>query len=300
MLNTLSLKVYSFYCLLCLQPRKTLKINHLEVNNSPFTGLLAFFNSANFHKSKIIRTFVKKHMTMIKKINISDILPSAGPLPNIHREALAAAETEKAEKRKTAKELADIKWREKQRLKRLKANEDIPVGRTPYAHRKIQEQEAKIELVEAIEEEYKSRTSEMAERSLPYHHGTGELLKMQGTTRGEVVKLMSSLNINLSLQLTKGDTANMLACLLTCNEQQLIALQKNSKIPIAIKIVIKRLLEDSSLGNMETIEKLWDRIFGKANMSLNLPDQAQVAGILPNTPVSREAYILIRETLIGQ
>ena len=51
--------------------------------------------------------------------------------------------------------------------------------------------------------------------------------------------------------------------------------------------------------HMMTVEKLWDRIFGKAGMMLNLPEQTQqMTGIIPNTPVSREAYIVIRDTLL--
>ena len=90
-----------------------------------------------------------------------------------------------------------------------------------------------------------------------------------------------------------------MACLLTANETQLKALYQNRKIPIAIKTVIKRIMDDAKLGNIETVEKLWDRVFGKTGMMLDLPKQAQVAtGIIPNTPVSREAYILIRDTLL--
>lgn len=90
-----------------------------------------------------------------------------------------------------------------------------------------------------------------------------------------------------------------MACLLTCNEAQLAALYNNKKIPIVIKTVIKRLQEDAKLGNIETVEKLWDRVFGKGQMQLNLPEQQQLqTGIIPNVPVSREAYLIIRENLI--
>ena len=118
------------------------------------------------------------------------------------------------------------------------------------------------------------------------------------TTRPEILRLLASLNVNMNMQLSKTDTANLLTCLLTCNEQQINAIYKNNKVPIAIKIVIKRLLDDLKCGSMDTVEKLWDRVFGKANMVVNLPEQTQVQGIIPNTPISREAYIVIRDTLM--
>ena len=125
-----------------------------------------------------------------------------------------------------------------------------------------------------------------------------QIMLSQGTTRPEIVKLLSSLNINLDLQLSKTDTANLLACLLTANQKQLQAIYDNDKTPLAIKIVVKRLMNDSKIGEIQTVEKLWDRIFGKTGMMLDLPQESKAAGIIPNTPVSREAYILIRESLL--
>lgn len=118
------------------------------------------------------------------------------------------------------------------------------------------------------------------------------------TTRPEILRLLASLNVNMNMQLSKTDTANLLTCLLTCNESQINAIYKNNKVPVAIKIVIKRLLDDLKCGSMDTVEKLWDRVFGKGNMVVNLPGQVQEQGIIPNMPISREAYIVIRDTLM--
>ena len=132
--------------------------------------------------------------------------------------------------------------------------------------------------------------------------GHSDLSPYAGTTKRDVVKLLDSLNINLNLYLTRTDTYNLLSCLLTCNENQLNALYSNPRVPLAIKTVIKRLKEDAKLGNVETIERLWDRIFGKTNAAmLELPQQNQsLPGIIPNTVVSREAYMVIRDTIIGK
>ena len=115
--------------------------------------------------------------------------------------------------------------------------------------------------------------------------------------------MLNSLNINLSLNLSQSDTYNLLGCLLTCNEAQLHALYNNNKVPLAVKTIIKRLLDDSKLGNTKTIEKLWDRIFGKAGKAvfeMPLQQHTVAQGIIPNTIVSREAYTIIRDTIIGK
>lgn len=127
------------------------------------------------------------------------------------------------------------------------------------------------------------------------------------TSRYDINKLLAQLNINRDLQLSKRDTADLLASILTCNETQLQALISNPKIPVSIKTIIKRIQLDANLGNIETIEKLWDRLFGKQG----LQDQTSISpqasqtcnadgtnSIIPNTPISREAYVILRETIM--
>lgn len=131
--------------------------------------------------------------------------------------------------------------------------------------------------------------------SLP---NANELKQMRSTSRKEISRLMDQLNINLDVQLSKTDTFNLLACLLTCNETQLQALYRNPKIPLAIKTIVKRIIDDAKVGDISTVEKLWDRVFGK---NAQLQNDNQLENILiPKTPVSREAYIVLRDTLIGK
>ena len=252
---------------------------------------------------------------------LADILPNRPIVPgmsNPDTSKLVEQEAARIKLKRDAKELARIKYLEKQRLKNLQAKqekrqslaeelgvEEIPDGQTELQAKRIAEQQKRVEAIEAIEAQTVEplKATELAER---HNSGKGSYssvirsaLQLQGVSRPEITKLLTSLNINLSVQLTKQDTANLLACLLTCNHSQLQALMTNKKVPVVIKTVIKRLIEDEKLGNIETIEKLWDRIFGKGPMQLSLPEGQQLqTGIIPNQPVSREAYILIRDTLI--
>lgn len=248
---------------------------------------------------------------------LSDILPDRPVVPgfdNNKTSQMINQEAHRIASKQDAKELARIKYLECQKLKKLKDKEakrqslaeelgldSIPDGQTEHQARMIAEQQKRIEAIEAIEAKTVQPLDalELADKTKSYSSTIGKALQLQGTSRPEILKLLTSLNINLSVQLTKQDTANLLACLLTCNEAQLAALYNNKKIPIVIKTVIKRLQEDAKLGNIETVEKLWDRVFGKGQMQLNLPESQQLqTGIVPNVPVSREAYVIIRDTLI--
>lgn len=125
-------------------------------------------------------------------------------------------------------------------------------------------------------------------------------LRLQGTSRPEMDALLSKIGLDLSLRLTKNDTANLLACLLTCNETQLKALKEDARVPVVIKTVINRLLEDVETGSMATVMTLWHRVFGDKPLE-DAPQQGPAdvfAGVIPGQPVSREAYVVIRDTLM--
>ena len=196
--------------------------------------------------------------------------------------------------------LARIKMRELKELKKLeKQKEDPTYGMTEKQKEKHEKEMARIK--ENIAELSMIEESPEAQNFLA--EGFSDVSPYSGTTKRDVVKLLNSLNINLSLCLTQSDTYNLLSCLLTCNETQLGALYKNPKVPLAIKTVIKRLKDDAALGNIETVEKLWDRVFGKSNkVSLEMPSAhtTVMQGIIPSTVVSREAYTIIRDTIIGK
>lgn len=193
---------------------------------------------------------------------------------------------EKARNRATASELARIRAN---RARQGQSPEEIDANKA--RDRKIAER-----LVDA------SNTKSGKGVTKPVRLLGKDMVNVSGaTTPIGVKKLLNSLNINLDIQLTQTDTKNLLATLLTCNEQQLMALYNNKKVPISIKTVIKRLLDDSKLGNIDTVERLWDRIFGKNNLVISAPTNVEVLpGIIPGQPVSREAYMVIRETLIGK
>lgn len=253
--------------------------------------------------------------------SLSAIIPDRPGAPGIsgpNTLELVAKEAASIKEKKDAREIARIKYREKRKLRELEAKQEkrreqheelakelglevIPDDQTPSEARRIAEQKERVKAIETIEAQAVEPLDvrEVAKGSKVGSTALKSALALQGTSRPEITKLLTALNINLSVQLTKQDTANLLACLLTCNEMQLQALMSNKKVPVAIKTVIRRLIDDSRQGDISTIEKLWDRVFGKGPMQLDLPeDQSLEKGLIPNQPISREAYIIIRDTLM--
>lgn len=198
--------------------------------------------------------------------------------------------------------LAKMKLAEKNRLRLLEKRKKNPTFGMTEKEKEKYEKDKRIAEQNLAELEVIENSPEA--QNFLAGNGHSDISPYAGTTKRDVVKMLDSLGINLNLYLTRADTYNLLSCLLTCNESQLNALYTNPKVPLAIRTVIKRLQEDARLGNIETIEKLWDRIFGKAGqVQLQMPQTPQISttqGIIPNTVVSREAYMIIRDTIIGK
>lgn len=241
----------------------------------------------------------------LHKQAISSLLPEHDELNEnyeLQRSDAVQEAVDITEQKLNAKTIARIKMREKNELEKLEKRKTDPTfGMTPSELKKynteLERQKENIAELEAIED------SPEAQNFLA--GGNSDIAPYSGATRRDVAKLLTSLNINLNLNLTQADTYNLLSCLLTANETQLNALYTNKMVPVAIKTVIKRILDDCKLGNIDTVERLWDRIFGKANKAtLDIPVQGTqipgVPGIIPHTIVSREAYTIIRDTIIGK
>lgn len=154
-----------------------------------------------------------------------------------------------------------------------------------------------------------AHTPRLQSQSQPQNLPENVLRSVKGSLRPATARLMTALNINLESGLSRRETADLIAALLTCNETQLDALMANKKTPMAVKIIIKRIKDDFKNGSLSTVNNLWDRIFGREPLSpdsagpspLSAADSVRTAireGRLPDVPVSREAYILIRDTLI--
>ena len=118
-------------------------------------------------------------------------------------------------------------------------------------------------------------------------------------TRNDVDMLFKALNLDINVSISKKDTGKLLAALLTCSEAQLNYVMDDVKVPIVIKTVIKRLLQDMAVGSTAGVEMLWDKIFGKGCFN-DVNNQSGAMGIIPDAPISRQGYELIIERIIGR
>lgn len=214
------------------------------------------------------------------------------------READYALLSEQETLKRTRKELR--RYRDTQRRRKDTANNPTV----------IEDAQANIDLAERLETETMPYTAELI-RSNPAALSTADLDRVDSLLSNRspaLSRLLSQLNVNLDQGLSKTDTDNLLAALLVASEDQLETILNNPSVPVVIKTITRRLMYDSHKGDTATIERLWDRLFGKpaAALAIGTATQQQAAAasqqadnsIIPSTPVSREAFLILRETLM--
>ena len=136
--------------------------------------------------------------------------------------------------------------------------------------------------------------------------------------RDRASALLTSLGLTSpdTAQMSRADLAAVLEVLLSADEASLRALHDRPDTPTSLKTIIRRVLADMQSGSLKALHSLWDRLYGRTpltapdTLSQSSPSQSPsspsgqqalqdvLQGVLPQTPVSREAYIVIRDTLM--
>lgn len=134
--------------------------------------------------------------------------------------------------------------------------------------------------------------------------------------RDRASELLASLGLTSpgTAQMSRADLAAVLEILLSADEASLRRLHDRPDTPTSLKTVIRRVLADMQSGSLKALHGLWDRLYGRTPLTASPASPAgqqgspaqqsgqllqdALQGVLPSSPVSREAYIVIRDTLM--
>lgn len=234
------------------------------------------------------------------QMKLMEILPEAAPGES--RAAEAAGEALRVTERRNAAAIA----KERRRQAARKARAEAALGRDPSDTAAAARKADAADNLAVLDGMAREPAGPLSAAGLSGHspEAVGRVLAMQGPSRPEMDRLFASLGMNLDVRLGRRDTARLLACLLTCNESQLLAVAGNPRVPVVLRTAARRILADSARGDMSMTLTLWNRVFGQGALeeagdaSGDTADTPTSAGRLPSEPVSREAYLLIREKLL--
>lgn len=92
-----------------------------------------------------------------------------------------------------------------------------------------------------------------------------------------------------SRAISQEDAKKLMTHILFCNRAQLDSMIKNQDLPIFMLCLIKALLVDTANGNTATVEKLFDRLFGRSMQPVELTGPNKTP-LIPTGPMSRKDY----------
>lgn len=176
--------------------------------------------------------------------------------------------------------------------------------------RKKQKQKKELELRRARQEQVLIRRPAVAtmaaryDMSRPVTEARLEMLGREGIPSA-LQEVFVHVGLDMDLTLTRSQTRDMVAAVTLLNEDQLDALCVNRRTPAVVKTIARAVLRDMEKGNLSTVDRLWDRLFGGTfEEPQPQPSTVNLLSVLPGVdgtrPVSREGYDLLRRRLLGE
>ncbi len=92
------------------------------------------------------------------------------------------------------------------------------------------------------------------------------------------------------------DAIKLMTFILMCNRSQLETMIKHVDLPVFLLCLIKGILSDTQNGMTNTVERLFDRIFGRSMQPVELTG-ANRTPLIPDKPMSRKSYEAMLEEL---
>lgn len=95
-------------------------------------------------------------------------------------------------------------------------------------------------------------------------------------------------------RISKEDAYKLMAHILSCSKAELETMARNPDLPISIVSQIKAIITELSLGKTDTVDKIFDRLYGKSTQPMELTG-SQGTTLIPGEPMTRKEY----ETLLA-
>lgn len=92
-----------------------------------------------------------------------------------------------------------------------------------------------------------------------------------------------------SRAISKEDAVKLLTHLLSCSKPQLEIMARNPDLPVAIVCQIKAIITDMANGVTSTVDRIFDRVWGKATTPIEMTG-ANGTQLIPDRPMSRKDY----------
>ena len=121
--------------------------------------------------------------------------------------------------------------------------------------------------------------------------------KRPGRKKSLINEFIKDFNlVDGSRQISREDANKLLWHILCCNKADFEAMSRNSDLPISLLSQIRAIAEDLKNGKTNTVDKIWDAIWGKSFQTMELTG-AKSLPLIPAGPMSRKGYLKLLEDI---
>jgi len=99
-------------------------------------------------------------------------------------------------------------------------------------------------------------------------------------------------------QISKADVLRLMAYLLSCTKTEIEVMLRNPELPFAIVGQIRAMITDVQNGKTDTIDKIFDRVYGKATTPMEITG-AGGSPLIPDKPMSRKDYVKLLNDMMA-
>lgn len=99
-----------------------------------------------------------------------------------------------------------------------------------------------------------------------------------------------------SRQISREDANKLLSHILSCNKTEFESMARNIDLPVSIVCQMVAIAEDMKNKKCDNVNKIWDRLYGKAPMMIELAG-ASGTPLIPDIPMSRVALQELLKTI---
>lgn len=118
-----------------------------------------------------------------------------------------------------------------------------------------------------------------------------------GRKPSRIKQLIASFKVDAEHEsMSREDAFKIYGYLLSCTKTQIETILRSPDLPFAIVLQIRAMFEDAKNGRADTVDKIFDRIYGKANQPMEITG-AGGTPLIPNKPMTRKGFEKLLEDM---
>lgn len=118
-----------------------------------------------------------------------------------------------------------------------------------------------------------------------------------GRKKSIAKQFMKELGVELDIIISREDSLKIMQAIMSCNLSQLADIENNENCPVSILTFISSIRADIKHGRTQTLEMLWDKVYGKNVQSVMVTTNTDLP-LNEGQRITREQYLKLKERMV--